>query len=168
MSEITSKEAVKIEIKAQITMLRHFSMRGMVFFTTVQGTSMYPVFRDGDILTVEPRERYAVGDIVVFIYNKTEILVHRLLEITDDYYRCKGDNCYRFEDVAYRDILGCAVSYERHGVTKRIELPSAELIELSYAVGLQMKRGVPIPIIRQSEIYTKLKRKYLNTEEENT
>ena len=48
---------------------------------TVTGSSMEPVLHHGDTITVQNKESYEIGDILVFLYKHQELLVHRLLKI---------------------------------------------------------------------------------------
>lgn len=71
----------------------------------VQGISMKPVIDEGDIVTVRKRE-YKIGDIVVFIYPGEGLLVHRLLKIINEDFYCKGDNCFRQEQIPRDHVIG--------------------------------------------------------------
>lgn len=104
------------------------------FNITVLGESMNPILYEGDIITVRPSENYYIGDIVVFYYADKELLVHRLLNIKDPYYFCKGDNAFRLENIKKEQILGKIVALKRE--SKIIDIPvfTDELISLSLKI----------------------------------
>lgn len=72
----------------------------------VDGTSMYPTLKKGDIISVISQDKYNVGEIVVNNFNDEGILVHRILKSQKDEYYCKGDNAFRLEHINKKDIVG--------------------------------------------------------------
>ena len=79
------------------------------FDLVVEGTSMLPILHPGDIISVCRKDHYEVGDILVFVYKKNELLVHRLLKFENGKYFCKGDNSFRLEDVFENCIIGAVL-----------------------------------------------------------
>ena len=75
---------------------------------TVSGISMEPTLFEGDIVTIQKRDKYSIGDILVFNYKNESVLIHRLLRYNNKYF-CKGDNAFRLEDVNYNEIIGKAI-----------------------------------------------------------
>ena len=67
------------------------------FKLTVSGVSMFPLLKEGDRITILPKDEYEVGEVLVFIYGQNEILAHRLLMKEGGQYYCKGDNSFRIE-----------------------------------------------------------------------
>ena len=88
-----------------LTLLKFQLMNKKSVEITVAGSSMNPVLKDGDRIRIEHRDSYAIGDILVFSYKNQELLVHRLLQIKEGKYFCKGDNSMRLEDIAEDQIL---------------------------------------------------------------
>jgi signal peptidase I len=80
------------------------------FEITVQGVSMLPVLKHGDVITIQKQDNYRIGDILVFTYKSNELLVHRLLMIKNNKYYCKGDNALRLEDIKHEQIVGKVLS----------------------------------------------------------
>ena len=93
-------------------MLSCISEKHTPFFLQVEGNSMWPVIASGQTVHFQRRESYKVGDIALFLYKKTELIVHRILKIEDDIYYCKGDNSLRIEDVNSHSIFGIAMLEE--------------------------------------------------------
>ena len=81
----------------------------------VTGVSMNPTLLAGDFITIAPSPTYTIGDILVFRYKHRELLVHRLLDIREGRYYCKGDNALRMEDILPEQIFGRVTAIERHG-----------------------------------------------------
>lgn len=72
----------------------------------VDGISMYPTLKKGDIVSVSNQDKYNVGEIVVYNFYDEGVLVHRILKSQNDEYYCKGDNAYRLEHINKKDIIG--------------------------------------------------------------
>lgn len=106
---------VNIDKSLQIKILMAQKRAGKPFNLTVTGISMNPVLYEGDLATIMTTETYETEDILVFVYNQNELLVHRLLEQKDDIYYCKGDNALRVEKIAHDQIIGELIAIERNG-----------------------------------------------------
>ena len=119
---------------------------------------MNPILNEGDKLTVAKCDDYEVGDILVYLYKRDELLVHRLLKKENNIYYCKGDNCYRLEDVEYDNIVGKVIKVNGHA-----DIPSPEgIVEASYAIHkLLAQSKYNIPLLRTTEEYKKYEEKYL-------
>jgi len=82
---------------------------GSTIYSATVGTSMEPVFHQGDLALVRPASSYGVGDIVLY---ESPILhrpvLHRILVIQDGLYYFKGDH-NDFVDPGYvtrNELLG--------------------------------------------------------------
>ena len=98
---------ITTEKAAQVLLMRAKS--STCFNLNVSGNSMFPVLQDGDIISVCKKSEYEIGDILVFIYKNGDILVHRLLNVKDNRYFCKGDNSFRLEDIGVEQIIGAVI-----------------------------------------------------------
>ena len=129
----------------------------------VTGTSMEPVLYEGDIIRLQPQEDYQAGDILVFNYNDNELLTHRLLLKKGGRFFCKGDNCYRLENVSPAQIIGKVTHINGNEAASC----SQKLIALSYAVGQRYDElNYDYILIQQTDIY-KLYAKIFIREESN-
>ena len=72
---------------------------------SVKGHSMIPSLFEGDTITICKKDKYVIGDILVFAYKYDMLLTHRLVKIDDSFF-CKGDNAFRLEDIKQRDVIG--------------------------------------------------------------
>ena len=85
-----------------------------VHFMTVSGTSMEPVLTHNDIAVFKPAldQEVEVGDIISYTYcfenDETITIAHRIIDITDDGYKTKGDSLNQVDGyvVAEEDVLG--------------------------------------------------------------
>lgn len=138
---------------------------GQTVVVTVGGESMAPVLHNGDGVVVTWRDNYAVGDILMYDYKEEGALLHRLLEIRDGYFFCKGDNSYRLEEVAEADVYGVAIAVVRDGVEVPLVCPEGLPLS-SLAVHHHLKElGLDLDALHKSELYQTYKKRYLTEEE---
>jgi len=88
------------------------------YISAPEGTSMLPMIRAGrDVVKVEKLfrnpERY---DLVMYIGNNGQGIIHRVINAYDDYCIICGDNCWRYEHVDNKQIKGIVTSFYRNGV----------------------------------------------------
>ncbi|OGI07960.1 MAG: signal peptidase I [Candidatus Margulisbacteria bacterium GWF2_35_9] len=139
--------------KIMFSILKHKTESQNSFQITVVGNSMFPVLKDGDKVLIKKAKEYEVGSVIVFKYNDEGLLIHRILEIKDGKYYCKGDNCYRLEEVGKNDIIG-----------KVLDIPSVDIdfINMSLEVNKEFVRNdYDYFKTIESNIYKKYKQKYL-------
>ena len=146
------------------TLLQSYVKRKEPFDITVVGVSMEPVLYEGDIIRLQPQEDYEdylVGDILVFNYNDDELLAHRLLQKKDGLFYCKGDNCYRLEEVTPAQIIGRVT----HISNKEVPPCPPKLIALSYAVSQRFaKLNNDYKLAQQTDVYRLYAKIYIRRE----
>ena len=145
-------------------LLKALKARKKPFQITVTGFSMNPVIYEGDIITTQPQNDYQIGDILVFDYPPEDVvLVHRLLKKGEGIFFCKGDNCYRLEEVTLEQIVG-KVTYVND---KEIDTCPPRLISLSYAVNRQfVSLGHSSKRTNETDVYKLFKKIYLDMGED--
>ena len=137
---------------------------GHPVIATVGGESMAPGLHNGDQVVVTRRDKYVVGDILMYDYKEEGVLLHRLLETREGHFFCKGDNSYRLEEVTEADIYGVAVAVIRDGVEVPLVCPDG-LPRSSLAVHKHLKElGLNLETLHKSEIYQAYKKQYLSEE----
>ncbi len=86
-------------------------------FIIAVSNSMEPAINSGDLLIVNKKENYVVGDIVAFINDNNQILTHRIIEIDNNNYITKGDNAESLDSkVLSLDKIVGSVNYVACGV----------------------------------------------------
>jgi hypothetical protein len=128
----------------------------------VEGDSMLPALKPGDLISVVHSDRISEGDILAFFYRHGEVLVHRCVKLTESKIYCKGDNAFRLEDITPDRIIGHVTAVVRDGGTLPVRGPDRTMAALSYKVGREFVRRKYDPNqTRESEIYKLYEQKYL-------
>ena len=86
-----------------------------IYVSTTVGVSMYPMLRNRrDTIIVEPYEgRLKKYDVPLYKRGSNYIL-HRIIEVREDSYVIRGDNCMEKEyDITDREILGVLTGFYR-------------------------------------------------------
>lgn len=66
---------------------------GKSSYIIVEGESMLPTYRPGDLIITRPSDYYRIGDIVTYIQPEFGIfIIHRVVAINNDRYVTQGDN----------------------------------------------------------------------------
>lgn len=90
---------------------------GIPFRFHARGRSMWPMIRDGDVLTIAPRTPAAFrrGDVVAFVHPKGgRLMVHRIVDRDGQRFLLRGDHAARPDGwIAENRILGKVTSVER-------------------------------------------------------
>ena len=81
---------------------------------TVHGNSMFPILKNGDLVTIEKGNQYNLGDVVAYfmvVDDKLKIIVHRIVLKRRDYLLTKGDNNNFIDNIKVKNtmVLGVAL-----------------------------------------------------------
>ena len=91
--------------------------KGASFRFKATGLSMFPLIRDGDVVTVSPLNGnpLRLGDVVAFTPSELQkLVVHRVIKIMGDSFLIKGDNIYAADGLFPKaNILGRVTRVER-------------------------------------------------------
>lgn len=100
-----------------------------VRYLPFRGVSMMPMLRQGkDSVELSPLPvKLKKYDLPVYQYPSGKVVMHRIVDVKDDYYICLGDNEIRLETV-YPEMLIAVVSAFKRG-DRRIEMDA-----LSYRI----------------------------------
>lgn len=96
----------------------------MIFLRRVTGESMWPTYRNGQIVLVRYTLNYKIGDVVVAIMNRREV-VKRIVYMDGNKVFLVGDNTQASTDsrthgwILDRDIVGRVVGSRRRWYRKR-------------------------------------------------
>ena len=101
-------------MQSQIKFEEVLEKDGELYFTNV-GYSMYPLIRQReDILHIVKADDYKKGDIVLFISDKEQYVLHRILKIKKDKIITAGDyNYFKDQPITYSQILGKLISIKK-------------------------------------------------------
>jgi nickel-type superoxide dismutase maturation protease len=87
----------------------------MITLRRVVGNSMYPTYKNGQVVVVSPLKKAKVGSVVMAVQNKREVM-KRIVKITNDHMvELRGDNAEESTDsrtlgpVTMNAILGVVV-----------------------------------------------------------
>lgn len=98
---------------------QHVLSLGYSFRFCALGGSMTPFILDGDVITIAPFDAATCspGDVVAYIKpNSNRLIVHRVVEISDNRYRIWGDNIHEDDgEVPKSAIIGSITCIERRG-----------------------------------------------------
>ena len=155
-----------MDASTQIKLLAAFKKAGKSFELTVTGYSMNPVLYEGDTVTVSPGESYNIGDVLVYIYNGSELLIHRLIEIKDGNFYCKGDNALRMEKIPADQIFGKISAIRRNGQNIPLFPCTNKLIIMAKAVNAMFFKRRYDPVkTRETYIYQIYNKIFINGED---
>ena len=86
---------------------------GQLVYKT-KGISMLPMLhQDRDLVVIVPaRERLKPLDVALYRRGKAYVL-HRVIEVKDDYYLIRGDNTYALERVPDANVIGVLTDFVR-------------------------------------------------------
>jgi hypothetical protein len=106
------------------------------------GGSMIPWLRPGDIVTVAPRQRCRLGDIVLW-QRADSMVLHRVVARSGGGIITKGDAlAYLDNPVASGDILGQAVARERQGKVSCLDSFWSRYFGLAFCLTLSWIPGL--------------------------
>jgi hypothetical protein len=97
--------------------------RGQRVRLTVNGSSMLPFIRDGDVVELEPpRASLALGDIVLVHSSAEHCVMHRVVRIEGDALFLRGDAQQRCQGpFAQSDVLGKVIVSYRNGRARALD-----------------------------------------------
>ena len=100
---ITNALTIIVSILIVLFMLGFFKYQSIAILSN----SMNPIFRRGDVVIYKKDENILKGDIIVF-KNENQIIVHRVVNVYEDYYVTKGDanNTVDYIKIKKEDIKG--------------------------------------------------------------
>ncbi|MCX5834369.1 MAG: S24/S26 family peptidase [Deltaproteobacteria bacterium] len=114
---------------------------------TYVGSSMNPIFRDGDALRLEPcNGKVRRGDVIVFTPPEGDRkIIHRVISVGPEGARTRGDNNGSVDpwDLKPREIIGRVVSLRRNG--REIAIPGGEMGRLQ-ELAIRMLRRVDVSL----------------------
>lgn len=116
---------------------------GSALHFRARGVSMRPCILDGDLLEVNtaPQEDLRIGDILLILPVRRQMLVHRVLRIKTDLgqkrFLLQGDAAPQPDGwLSYGQVLGRVVAIERAGKRWNLNTPARHTLAVLYVAGL--------------------------------
>ena len=80
-----------------------------------RGVSMLPMLRQGkDAVEIAPLpENLKKYDLPVYQYPSGKIVMHRIVDVEEDYYVCLGDNTYAYEKIFPDQMIAVVSAFKR-------------------------------------------------------
>ena len=90
---------------------------------------MRPMLRQGiDSVVLSPLpEKLQKYDIPLYRYPNGKYVLHRIVEVKDDHYRCLGDNTYAYETVYPEYLIAVVTAFKRGEKTIPVDAPGYRL-----------------------------------------
>lgn len=114
---------------------------GPASYVIVDGTSMEPTYRDGDLVVSRERDQYGVGDVVTYapdVAGQPFPVIHRIVEVAaPGEYVTRGDNRDEVDGwlATDADIVGASWAHVPYGGTV-LEQLRRPVLWLAAAIGL--------------------------------
>ncbi|MBR6071568.1 MAG: S24/S26 family peptidase [Acholeplasmatales bacterium] len=83
------------------------------FSFPIKGTSMRPLFKNDDIVTLDKVDSYMKGDILFYRRNDGSFVLHRLRKIKNGVLYIVGDHQTALEKVEENQLIGKVISYKK-------------------------------------------------------
>lgn len=107
----------KLEISQNIYVIKYYNSllkNQNSIYVSGMGKSMSPLLNEKMKIRIIRKEKYALGDLV--LYSKlNKLILHRIIEINGAAYRVKGDNTLSNDVIRTKQIIGCASGYTING-----------------------------------------------------
>lgn len=108
-----------LSTRATIELIKATHEKGKPFRFRTEGFSMSPFIKDGDVITITPKEKIPIrpGDIAAFVNPRTErLVIHRIIIKKGDYFVPRGDNTPQGDGlIPLANLLGRVIRVERGG-----------------------------------------------------
>lgn len=112
-----------IEGEALMRLVREQMAMGQVIrYLPFRGKSMLPMLRQGkDSVELSPLPaKLKKYDLPVYQYPNGKYVMHRVVEVKDEYYICNGDNLLQMEIIYPHQLIAVVSAFTRAG--KRVEV----------------------------------------------
>lgn len=104
---------------------------------TIEGNSMLPVLKNGDIINVSKITTFVPGTVILFVF-RNQLVVHRLIKIEGNVLYCKGDNSFVIEKIDRESVIGEVKVFCRNDRVYEIVPKSYEEVEYYFQLFKQL------------------------------
>lgn len=85
--------------------IREIIKKSTEFEINVVGNSMYPAFVEGQAVKVQAPINIQKGDVILYVNYSGNLVLHRIIHISEDYFIAKGDNNEFADDIISRKAI---------------------------------------------------------------
>ena len=130
---------------------------GNTISVRITGNSMFPLFSHmRDTLTIKKNEKYGKRDIVMYLRENGDLVIHRIVKKKNNAFAMCGDNQTVMEYPIYEEqIMGKLTEFERKGKKKTVSNIFYGIYSFLWCLNLKMRKPVLIFLL-------KIKRKLKN------
>lgn len=108
------------KIEELVPLMEESLNNGQLFSFPVRGTSMKPVLKTDDIVTVKKPDKLKKRDAIFYCREEKTYVLHRIIKIKDGILKVTGDNQTFIEDVKPENVIGVVVSYKRGKKVRKV------------------------------------------------
>ncbi len=113
------------------------------FTFPINGTSMQPLLHTNDLVTLEKITSIKKGDIIFYLRDNGQFVLHRVRKITKDSLIFVGDHQIKLEkNIRFNQCIGKVISYEKVGKGKKNNLNSFRYNLYKYLVRIKLFRFI--------------------------
>lgn len=114
----------------------------ILFRCRVEGDSMLPLIKNGDIIRFKRVLSLEKGDIIIYKSWNDKVVCHRLVNINNKYILTKGDNCwYNDFRINKNSVIGKVINIKQQRYKKLLTILSKmNILKLYNKGGLLWKR----------------------------
>jgi len=132
---------IKVE-KFYPLMLEAFD-NNQTFSFPVKGTSMRPLLKNGDIVTLEKfDDNPKVGDILFYRRDNLQFVLHRVRKISNNRLYFVGDHQTGLEKVNYSNIIAKAINYKKANKDKIYDMKGVKYNIYKFLVKFKFVRYI--------------------------
>jgi signal peptidase len=124
------ENSITITNNLLLELIKESLAKDIDFSFQATGSSMYPFIRDNDTITVSSlkRIRLVTGDVVAFVKDNNNLIVHRIIGQKGNSYITKGDNCSASDGfIEITNILGKIIAVKRNNKNIKLGLGPEKL-----------------------------------------
>ena len=92
--------------------INHLNSVGTISFVP-KGNSMWPTLKHKgqSVIVQKKQERLSKFDVVLFVDQNGTLVLHRVMQVTDDGYVTRGDSQVNFEKVPEQNVIGVMIGF---------------------------------------------------------
>ena len=111
----SSNERVIFEEELMPLIRERLAAGQTIRYLPFRGVSMLPMLRQGrDAVEIAPLpEKLKKYDLPVYQYPSGKIVMHRIVDVEEDYYVCLGDNTYAYEKIFPDQMIAVVSAFKR-------------------------------------------------------